>query len=207
MEHKEQEIFAVRVHRHGRYDKRLILKVVREIEAGLPRKEANRIYGLGKSTLSNWMRDYGSPGYHQDIKRQRYPNLQKRTIVTAIEQGRMTIQEAQTAYNIKTARLIRSWLGQYKSEKVELCTVTEPAMAKKSQPISFAETEALKKALEEAEMKIKALNTLIDVAEEQLKIDIRKESGARQSSNETGLSQERDRIVVQIVWQDASRVL
>ena len=33
----------------------------------------------------------------------------------------------------------------------------------------------------EAELKIKALNTLIDVAEEQLKIDIRKKSGARQS--------------------------
>jgi hypothetical protein len=31
-------------------------------------------------------------------------------------------------------------------------------------------------------LKLKALNTLIDVAEEQLKIDIRKKSGARQSS-------------------------
>jgi transposase len=40
----------------------------------------------------------------------------------------------------------------------------------------------LQKALEEAELKIKALNTLIDVAEEQLKIDIRKKSGAKQSS-------------------------
>jgi len=55
-------------------------------------------------------------------------------------------------------------------------------MAKESQPISAAEAEALKKALEEAQMKIKALNTLIDVAEDQLKIDIRKKSGARQSS-------------------------
>ena len=51
MEHNEQEIYAVREHKQSRYDKRLILKVVREIEAGLPRKEANRIYGLGKSTL------------------------------------------------------------------------------------------------------------------------------------------------------------
>jgi hypothetical protein len=41
--------------------------------------------------------------------------------------------------------------------------------------------EALLKALQEAELKIKALNTLIDVAEEQLKIDIRKKSGAKQS--------------------------
>jgi len=39
----------------------------------------------------------------------------------------------------------------------------------------------LEKALEEAELKIKALNTLIDLAEEQLNIDIRKKSGAKQS--------------------------
>jgi transposase len=44
------------------------------------------------------------------------------------------------------------------------------------------EITALRKALEEANMKNRALNTLIDVAEEQLKIDIRKKSGARQSS-------------------------
>ena len=83
---------------------------------------------------------------------------------------------------VKTEKLIRNWLTQFKAEKVELCVVTEPAMAKTPKPITTAQAEALQKALEEAEMKIKALNTLIDVAEEQLKIDIRKKSGARQSS-------------------------
>ena len=43
------------------------------------------------------------------------------------------------------------------------------------------EKEALLQALKEAELKIKALNTLIDVAKDQLKIDIRKKSGAKQS--------------------------
>jgi hypothetical protein len=43
------------------------------------------------------------------------------------------------------------------------------------------EKEALKKALEEAGLKISALNTLIDVAEDQFKIKIRKKAGARQS--------------------------
>ncbi|MBW4361624.1 hypothetical protein [Flavobacterium taihuense] len=55
-------------------------------------------------------------------------------------------------------------------------------MAKKTKPFNAAQTQALQKALEEAELKIKALNTLIDVAEEQLKIDIKKKSGAKQSS-------------------------
>jgi hypothetical protein len=43
------------------------------------------------------------------------------------------------------------------------------------------EKQALKKALEEAQLKISALNTLIDVAEDQFKITIRKKPGARQS--------------------------
>jgi hypothetical protein len=43
------------------------------------------------------------------------------------------------------------------------------------------EKEALKKALAEAQLKISALNTLIDVAEDQFKIRIRKKAGARQS--------------------------
>ena len=45
----------------------------------------------------------------------------------------------------------------------------------------FTDEYFMKKALQEAELKIKALNTLIDVAEDQLKIDIRKKSGAKQS--------------------------
>ena len=40
--------------------------------------------------------------------------------------------------------------------------------------------QALQK-LQEAELKVKALNTLIDIAEEQFKISIRKKPGARQS--------------------------
>ncbi|HUH17585.1 hypothetical protein [Albibacterium sp.] len=44
------------------------------------------------------------------------------------------------------------------------------------------EVRALQKALAEAELKNKALETLIDVAEETLKINIRKKPGARQSS-------------------------
>lgn len=41
--------------------------------------------------------------------------------------------------------------------------------------------QQLRQQLAEAQLKIAALNTLIDVAEQQLKIDIRKKHGARQS--------------------------
>ena len=47
-------------------------------------------------------------------------------------------------------------------------------MSKEKPPVKDLEKEALQKALQQAELKIKALNTLIDVAEEQLKVNIRK---------------------------------
>ena len=165
----------------GRYDKRLILKIVQEVEAGLPRKEAILLYQLGKTTLDDWMRDYGSNNYHRTIKRKVYTDSDKRTIVAAIEQGRMSIQQAQIAYQIKSQKSIRNWLTK---EKGDLCMVIHPAMSKKDtpgKPDESSEVEALRKALQEAELRIKALNTLIDVAEQQLKTDIRKKPGARQS--------------------------
>ena len=173
--------FTPRPHRQSHYDKRLILKIVKQIEAGLPRQEAIKMYDLGKTTLNAWFRDYGSPYYHEQIKRRSYTNLQKRTIVSAIEQGRMSIKEALSSYKIKSPQIIRGWLRQYKSEKVQICIEKQESMSKKKKVESASQTADLQKALLEAELKIKALNTLIDVAEEQLKIDIRKKSGAKQS--------------------------
>jgi len=181
MKHEEQEIYSNRENKQSRYDKRLILKIVQEVENGLPLKEANRIYDLGKNSISSWMREYGSSTYQETIKRRSYTKLQKRTIVNAIEQGRFTLKEAKTAYNIKTEKIIRGWILQFKSEKVEICTANTSAMTQDTSSSNEIEKEALQKALQEAELKIKALNTLIDVAEEQLKIEIRKKSGAKQS--------------------------
>lgn len=55
-------------------------------------------------------------------------------------------------------------------------------MAKKKKEQDPEDVTALRRELELAKLKIEALNTLIDVAEDQLKIDIRKKSGARRSS-------------------------
>ena len=67
-----------------------------------------------------------------------------------------------------------------KAELQRLATLMDKNEVR-SEAISSEDVKALKKALEEAELKIKALNTLIDVAEDQFKIPIRKKPGARQS--------------------------
>ena len=75
-------------------------------------------------------------------------------------------------------------------------------MTKKSKPISAAQTEALQKALEEAELKIKALNTLLMWPKNSLKLTSEKSLVPSSPQNETRLSQVRDRCVMQTVWQN-----
>jgi hypothetical protein len=80
--------------------------------------------------------------------------------------------------------MLNSWLKASLKENVELAAYDPFKMKDKPsvQPeLQDTEKEALKKTLEEAQLKISALNTLIDVAEDQFKIKIRKKAGARQS--------------------------
>ncbi len=176
----EAQLFGKRDSKQSYYDKRLILKIVKEVEAGLPRKLARDKYGLGKSSLCSWMKRYGSEHYHEHLKRRSYTHLEKRTIVRAIAQGRMSIKEAQIVYKVKTEKTIRNWLLYYKEEKIDLCQEKQTCMANKRSTLKASEAENLQQALQEAELQIKALNTMIDVAEERLKIAIRKKSGAKQ---------------------------
>jgi transposase len=166
------------------FDKRFIMKIVSAIEKGMPRSEAVKEHGMARSTLSDWMREYGSQAYHAS-KQGHLSLAQRRSIVRAIEEGRMTVAEAKVAYAIKWTPTITKWLRDSRRENEELVAFNKTGMAKKEEiqqpdPGKKALEEALKK-LEEAELKVKALNTLIDIAEEQFKISIRKKPGARQS--------------------------
>ena len=165
--------------KNGRfYDLLAVKKIVEAIEGGMPRRDIYVIYGLARSTVSLWMQEYGSDGYKAGRKGQ-LNKAQKRSMIRAIREGRMTLQEAKLAYNMKSYTAVLTILRQ-DQEKSEL----EATMDTQDKAIPQGEDEekkALKKALEEAELKIKALNTLIDVAEDQFKIPIRKKPGARQS--------------------------
>jgi hypothetical protein len=100
-------------------------------------------------------------------------------MIRAIREGRMTLQEAKLAYNMKSYTAILNLLRQEK-ENSELSGDMKPK-ANAASGQEDAEKKALRKALGEAQLKIKALDTLIDVAEDQFKIPIRKKPGARQS--------------------------
>ncbi len=177
---------ACRKGRGCSFDKGFIKGVVKAIEKGLPRSEAIKRYGMARSTLSDWMREYGSQAYHAG-KQRRVGLADRRSIVRAIEEGRMTVAEAKLAYNLKWTPRITKWLRDYRRENEELVISGKTLMKDKmenQQPDSDTDKKALAQALKELEeekLKVKALNTLIDVAEEQFKISIRKKPGARQS--------------------------
>lgn len=180
----EQSAYCIRYSPRGHYAKAFIQEVVAAISGGLPYKAACDRYGVPEPTLWMWMNKYGSADYQQR-KKQPIATQLKRTVVRAVEAGRLSVREAQIAYNIKGADTIRKWIRDQKRENAELAGSNPALMDKKpadNKPSAStpAEVKALQQALRDAELKIAALNTLIDVAEEQLKINIRKKPGAKQ---------------------------
>jgi transposase len=168
--------------RKGHFSKQKILEVVAAVERGATRRELISRYGMAKSTLCDWMREHGSAAYHAKIKPLSLTD--RRSMVRSIEQGTMTLAEAKICYNLASTLVVKRYLREAEKEKAELQRIAT-LMDKnevRSEAISSEDIKALKKALEEAELKIKALNTLIDVAEDQFKIPIRKKPGAKQSS-------------------------
>jgi transposase len=164
------------------YDKSLIKQIVKEIESGLPRQDAIIKYRLHKRTLDDWMLKFGSDEYH-NTKRRIYSNTIKRQVVAAIKNKQMDYREAMIAFNIKNIKSIRNWVNLSCEENADICILKNDRMAKEPNKNQEPTLEDIKSALKLAELKLEALNTLIDIAEDQYKINIRKKSGAKQSPN------------------------
>jgi transposase len=171
----------------GHYDKKFIAQIVDEFLKGKPRQAILAEYGLNSTTLTRWLANSDlmisprriGPNVGMDLKR---------TVVRAVTSGRLSLREAMLTYGVKTPKTIEGWIKQLEQENADLVASNEVWMKKKKSnkketTQDAPDVKALQKALEEAQFKIVALNTLIDVAEEQLKINIRKKPGAKQSND------------------------
>lgn len=172
--------FVERASKREKFDKRIIQHIVNLIESGMLQKAAAQKYGAHPDTVRLWLNKYGSAVY-QETRRKVFTISQKRSIVRSVHGG-MSVIEAQRTFNISSPGIIRKWLREFTEENSEISLAKVSQMSKKPKEIVPANILALQKALDEANLKIKALDTLIDVAEEKLQINIRKKSGARQSS-------------------------
>ena len=107
---------------------------------------------------------------------------EKRWIIRELESGRLSMSEASDLISLASKdpqALIYSWQKRYAPG----IAVTLPVMTEKErQKLEAAQKrmKALEKQLEDAQMKNIALETMIDIAEQELRISIRKKSGPEQ---------------------------
>ncbi len=177
---KERQAFTKRKAATHFYDVRLIKEIVQQVEKGTPRAEIYQRYGCSRGTVVRWVNKYCSEAY-QELKRKVYTPSQKRSVMRAIDSG-MSVKEARISFGLTNSAVIFSWMKAAKKENDELSIANPAPMTKHVKHKETDEIKALREALAFEQLKNKALNTMIDLAEEQLKIDIRKKSGARQSS-------------------------
>src|SRR5476649_2781826 len=209
MKKENEEISGTgRYARRGHFEPDLRDELIKEIEAGTPRSVIVYQYGVSRTAISKWMRDHSSrvltgmppncgpasisrtaiSKWMRDHSSEAYQlkrgshltEAEKRSIVGQVEQGELTAYAARKAHGI-SGDTLNKWLRSSVKENAELAAYDPFEMKGTSTGQPDPEKEALKKALEEAQLKISALNTLIDVAEGQFKIRIRKKAGARQS--------------------------
>jgi transposase len=157
------------------FPKQIIKQAVAEVEAGARRAQVCQKYGMASVTLDDWLARYGSQEYQLN-KRKHYTIQQKKNVVKAILSRRMTIHEANVAYGVKGRDTVKRWIREYQKELTYLKENPEPDSD--TRKLSSVEEE-----LKAANLRVLALETMIDVAEEELQIKIRKKRGAKQSAN------------------------
>lgn len=164
------------------YDKSTIKKTLSLLEQGHSKTSIINKLKISRSTIDKWVFKYGSAELNS-IKITKLTALQRRSIAIQVQQGTLTIDQANITYNINGHDTIAKWVRELKTEKCDISL--SKTIRLKEEPVMLVgtdpEKDALKKALYEAQLKVVALDTLIDVAEEQLKINIRKKPGAKQS--------------------------
>ena len=114
------------------------------------------------------------------LQQEEYSVSFKRWISREIESGKQTTKEAITRFNIKRDSVtINRWIHEYGLGK-ELSLATMTPEEKQDKLLLEKRIKELEKALDMAKLKNIAIETMIDVAEEQFNIPIRKKAGLKQ---------------------------
>lgn len=158
-----------------KFSKKQIHAIVEQIESGaLSRTEACQQYGMAYGTVLDWMKRYGTSAA---TKRVQLSAQQQRQVASAVVEGRMSVKEAQAAYHIASGSTVRRWVRVYKQQNRELAALHQSSSDMSSLPDT---TNQQDKELQQARLKIAALEAMIDLAEQHYTISIRKKSGAKQ---------------------------
>lgn len=118
-------------------------------------------------------------------KNQRYSWAFKRQVIADCLEGGNSQAAASVKYGVSD-RLVSNWVKGYVSDLNSKKMHTFKSMTTEEQKQYEAlkqQNEALKKELEFAQMKARAMEIMIDLAKEEYGIDVTKNSGARQPAS------------------------
>ena len=115
-----------------------------------------------------------------------YTDQEKHGIIQDYLTSGKSIKEIHVKYNLRGHSQIQDWMNKFGLRKKNKNT-SEKKMVLKKEEITISSGEILpnrikelEQQLEEEKLRTLLLNTMIDLAEDKLNIDIRKKSGAKQ---------------------------
>lgn len=106
----------------------------------------------------------------------------RRWLISQIDSGKMSIQDARDRFNlspIKYTLIIKRWQERY-SDELHLSLQAMSSKDRTENAKLEQRIKELEKQLELAQMKNVAINTLVDIAEKDYKLVIRKKFGPKQ---------------------------
>ena len=104
-------------------------------------------------------------------------------VVAEVERGDLSYKQAQKKYGIQGRSTVLVWLRKHGRLTWQLNTAAMPQTPNQRIKELEAQLAAPQKQLKEAELKAKLLDTIIDVAEGQMGIQIRKKPLPKQSAS------------------------
>ena len=116
------------------------------------------------------------------LERFKFPKKLKDQLVSLVLYKGMDAKEVAKRYGLPCVHTLTNWVNLYKKQ-LEVGAITLIPMEKKSKVKTAALRQRIKqleKALEKANVMIYGLNAMIDHAEKELKVPVRKKRGTKQ---------------------------
>ena len=132
-------------------------------------------------TISSNLTDHLEGFIQEKVDLSKYETSFRRWLVCEIESGRMSWQEARARFGLPHHfdQLYKRWQLKY-SDQIHLSLSLMSAEQRTNNKELEKRVKELEKQLELAQMKVVALNTVIDIAEKDYKLEIRKKYGPKQ---------------------------
>ena len=118
----------------------------------------------------------------EEVNYNEYEVSFRRWLISQIDSGNMSINEVRDRFQLKQVnikRILKRWQELY-SDELHLSLNVMSSKDRADNSKLEQRIEELEKQLELAQMKNVALNTMIDIAEQDYKLSIRKKSGPKQ---------------------------